>query len=173
VSGRPRQFCAMWQTAGARSCSTSSARRIMVDADHEPALIGQPLQLDLPEPHTRTRSSWRSSSSRRSAPRLSRIWSLSDRALIDRCVTRIIVRPDSIDIASSRRWISVSFTESSIRLRRRLAPPPPKPRNGQEAGGAGFLRGYSRPERDTTAPFAPECQSFLDHLVAGFGPNGS
>jgi hypothetical protein len=49
--------------------------------------------------------------------------------------------------ASSRSWVSVSFTESSIRLRRRLAPPPPKPRNGQEAGGAGIPWGYSRPER--------------------------
>jgi hypothetical protein len=33
---------------------------------------------------------------------------------------------------------SGSFRESSIRLRRRLAPPQPEPRHGQEAGGAGF-----------------------------------
>jgi hypothetical protein len=38
--------------------------------------------------------------------------------------------------ASSRSWVSVNFTESSIRLRRRLAPPPPKLRSGQDAGGA-------------------------------------
>jgi hypothetical protein len=25
---------------------------------------------------------------------------------------------------------------------------------------------------DSTAPFAPQSQFFLDHLVAGFGPNG-
>src|SRR5215216_1437231 len=30
------------------------ARRIVVDADREPGLIGKLLQLDLPEPHTRT-----------------------------------------------------------------------------------------------------------------------
>src|SRR5271156_5825280 len=43
--------------------------------------------------------------------------------------------------ASSRSWVSVSFTESSIRLRRRLTPPPPKPRNGPESGVAGYRRG--------------------------------
>jgi hypothetical protein len=69
--------------------------------------------------------------------------------------------------------VSVNFTESSIRLRRRLAPPPPKPRNGQEAGGAGFRRAIRARNGDSTAPFAPESQSFLDHLVAGFRPNGS
>jgi hypothetical protein len=49
--------------------------------------------------------------------------------------------------ADSGVWVMVSFTVSSIRLRRRLAPPPPKPRNGQEAGGAGFRMAISRLER--------------------------
>src|SRR5271167_2357346 len=71
--------------------------------------------------------------------------------------------------ARSRRWVSVSFTESSIRLRRRLAPPPPKPRNGHEAGGAGFRRAIRARNGDSTARFTPECQFFLDHLVAGNG----
>jgi hypothetical protein len=50
--------------------------------------------------------------------------------------------------------VSVSFTESSIRLRRRVAPPPPTPRNGHEAGGAGFLRVIRARNGDSTAPFA-------------------
>jgi hypothetical protein len=60
---------------------------------------------------------------------------------------------------SSRRRVSVNFTESSIRLRRRLAPPPPKPRGGQKAGGAGFLRAVRARNGDSTALFAPESQS--------------
>jgi hypothetical protein len=75
--------------------------------------------------------------------------------------------------ASSRRWVSVNFTESSIRLRRRLAPPPPKPRNGQEAGGAGFRRAIRARNGDSTARLGGQSQFFLDHLVAGFRPNGS
>jgi hypothetical protein len=59
------------------------------------------------------------------------------------------------------------------RLRRRLAPPPPKPRNGHEAGGAGFRIAIRARDGDSTAPFAPESQSLLDHFVAGFRPNGS
>jgi hypothetical protein len=44
----------------------------------------------------------------------------------------------------------------------------------KKAGGAEFPRGYSRPETDdSTAPFEPESQFFLDHLVVGFRPNGS
>jgi hypothetical protein len=70
--------------------------------------------------------------------------------------------------ASSRRWVLVDFTESSIQLRRRLAPPPPKPHNGQEV-----LRAIRARNGDSTAPFGPESQFFLDHLVAGFRPNGS
>jgi hypothetical protein len=66
------------------------------------------------------------------------------------------------------RWVSVNFMESSTGLR-----PPPKPRSGHEASGAGFRRGYSRPERRHYAPFAPESQSFPDHLVAGIRPNRS
>ena len=58
-------------------------------------------------------------------------------------------------------------------LRRRSMPPPPKPRSGQEAGGAGFRKAIRARNGDSSAPFAPECQCFLDHLVAGFGPNGS
>jgi hypothetical protein len=48
-----------------------------------------------------------------------------------------------------------------------LTPPPPTPRNGREAGGAGFRTGCSHRNGDSTAPFAPESQFFLDHIVAG------
>jgi hypothetical protein len=55
--------------------------------------------------------------------------------------------------------------------RRRLPPSPPKPRTGDEAGGAGSNR-TSVPGRghDTTALFWTQCQSFLDNIVAGFRP---
>jgi hypothetical protein len=49
-----------------------------------------------------------------------------------------------------------------------LAPPPPKPHLGQQAGGAGDL-GHNWPRNcTTTAPVAPEGQSFLDNIVARF-----
>jgi hypothetical protein len=51
-------------------------------------------------------------------------------------------------------------------------PSPPKPRTGDEAGGAGSNRA-SVPGRghDTTARFWTQCQSFLDNIIAGFRPN--
>src|SRR5712672_875569 len=56
--------------------------------------------------------------------------------------------------------------------RRRLPPSPPKPRNGDEAGGGGSNRALL-PGRghDTTALFWTQCQSFLDNIIAGFRPN--
>ena len=61
VSGRPRQFCVMWQNsrcsipafAGTSLVPLRRAWRIVVDVDHEPGLIGQLLQFELPEPHPR------------------------------------------------------------------------------------------------------------------------
>src|SRR6266436_2297013 len=56
--------------------------------------------------------------------------------------------------------------------RRRLLPSPPKPRTGDEAGGAGSNR-TSVPGRGhhTTALSWTQCQSFLDNIIAGFQPN--
>ena len=52
----------------------------------------------------------------------------------------------------------------------RLAPPPPNPRNGHEAGGAGFHRAIA-PNGDSTAPFAPESQFAITalHGLRGVG----
>src|SRR5712671_6847459 len=56
--------------------------------------------------------------------------------------------------------------------RRRSVPSPPKPRTGDEGGGAGSNR-TSVPGRghDTTALYWTQCQSFLDNVIAGFRPN--
>src|SRR5207245_1741463 len=56
--------------------------------------------------------------------------------------------------------------------RRRLPPSPPKPRTGNEAGGAGSNR-TSVPGRGhhTTALSWTQCQSFLDNIITGFQPN--
>jgi hypothetical protein len=53
-----------------------------------------------------------------------------------------------------------------------LPPSPPKPRTGDEAGGAGSNR-TSVPGRGhhTTALSWTQCQSFLDNIIAGFQPN--
>src|SRR5258708_18835623 len=58
--------------------------------------------------------------------------------------------------------------------RRRLPPSPPKPRTGDEAGGAGPHR-TSAPGRGhhTTALSWTQCQSFLDNIIAGFQPTFS
>jgi hypothetical protein len=60
--------------------------------------------------------------------------------------------------------------KSSIRLRRRLAPPPPKPR----PAGQDSARGLFAPRNGgSAAPLGGESQFFLDHLVAGFRLSGS
>jgi hypothetical protein len=50
-----------------------------------------------------------------------------------------------------------------------VAPPPPKPHLGQQAGGAGSRSALASGIADSTAPIATECQSFLDNVVAQFG----
>jgi hypothetical protein len=52
-------------------------------------------------------------------------------------------------------------------------PPPPQPHHGHAAGGAGS-RGAPRSRNGlTTAPFACECQSFLDNVIAGLAQIGA
>src|SRR6267378_638136 len=72
----------------------------------------------------------------------------------------------------SNNWVSVNFTGSSIRLATTIAPSPPKPHTGDEAGGAGsnwaLLPGRGH---HTTALSWTQCQSFLDNIIAGFQPN--
>src|SRR5437588_5490057 len=50
--------------------------------------------------------------------------------------------------------------------RRRAAPP--KPHLGDLAGGAGPRSAHALGIDDSTAPIAPECQSFLDNVIAQF-----
>jgi len=56
---------------------------------------------------------------------------------------------------------------------RRRSPPPPQPHLGHAAGGAGSRGTLVARNGPTTAPFADECQSFLDNVIAGFGQNGA
>ena len=57
----------------------------------------------------------------------------------------------------------------SFQLRRHHAPSPPKPRGGDEAGGAGSEEGNNLHRcRNSDALFAPKCQSFLDNVMAVF-----
>src|SRR6266478_3951797 len=58
---------------------------------------------------------------------------------------------------------------SSIALVRRRSPPPPQPHLGHAAGGAGSRGTLGARNGHTTAPFADECQSFLDNVIAGLG----
>src|SRR5260370_38108019 len=68
-------------------------------------------------------------------------------------------------------WRSIS-RDPPFGWRRRLPPSPPKPRTGDEAGGAGSHR-TSVPGRghDTTALSWTQCHSFFDNIIAGFQPN--
>src|SRR5712664_3283048 len=70
-----------------------------------------------------------------------------------------------------RRRGSISW-DPPFGWRRRLPPSPPKPRTGDEAGGAESNR-TSVPGRGhhTTALSWTQCQSFLDNIIAGFQPN--
>src|SRR5258708_335703 len=68
-------------------------------------------------------------------------------------------------------WRSIS-RDPPLGWRRRLPPPPPKPRTGDEAGGAGSNPApVPRRGHHTTALSWPQCQSFLDNIIAGFQPN--
>jgi hypothetical protein len=53
------------------------------------------------------------------------------------------------------------------------SPPPPQPRLGHKAGGAGFPRTRRARNGHSTALFANECQSFLDNVIARLGQTGS
>src|SRR4051812_41803640 len=69
------------------------------------------------------------------------------------------------------QWLTssqLSTLRSSIRFKRHVAAPP-KPHLGEGAGGAGSLSASAPGIGDSTAPFAPEGQSFLDNLIAGYG----
>src|SRR6516165_8196023 len=57
----------------------------------------------------------------------------------------------------------------SFQLRRHHAPSPPKPRGGDEAGGAGSEEGNNLHRcRNSDALFVPKCQSFLGNVMAVF-----
>src|SRR5262245_29086860 len=57
----------------------------------------------------------------------------------------------------------------SFRLRRHQTPSPPKPRTGDTAGGAGSREALGPQRcRNSDALLAPESQSFLDNVIAGF-----
>src|SRR6266849_4697465 len=77
-------------------------------------------------------------------------------------------RRDAAD--RSNNWVSVNFTESSIRLATAFCAVTTEAPHW--TGGAGSNR-TSVPGRghDTTALFWTQCQSFLDNIVAGFRPN--
>ena len=47
-----------------------------------------------------------------------------------------------------------------------IAPPPPKPHLGNQAGGAGSRNAFNPGTDLSTALFAVECQSFLDNVIA-------
>jgi hypothetical protein len=53
-------------------------------------------------------------------------------------------------------------------MHRGIIAAPPKPHLGDQAGGAGSLSAFSARIGDSTAPFVPEGQSFLDNLIAGW-----
>ena len=66
--------------------------------------------------------------------------------------------------------LSVSFDIGILRwVAAASLPPPPQPRRGHAAGGAGSRGAPGARNGHTTAPFADECQSFLDNfmLVSG------
>ncbi len=58
-------------------------------------------------------------------------------------------------------------------LVQRHALPPPKPHLGHAAGGAGSRSAPGARNGHSTAPFADECQSFLDNVIAGLGQIGA
>src|SRR5271165_6942260 len=71
-------------------------------------------------------------------------------------------------------WVSVSLAIGILRsLVQRHAPPPPKPHLGHAAGGGRIPKRARRRNGHSTAPFADECQSFLDNLMAGLGRIGA
>src|SRR5262245_38709078 len=64
----------------------------------------------------------------------------------------------------------VVFADFDIEILRSVqggvAPPPPKPHLGQQAGGAGSRNPPGVRNGHSTAPIAVECQSFLDNVIA-------
>src|SRR5215472_9739567 len=80
------------------------------------------------------------------------------------------LRREAVDRMTS--WVSVSLVAIGISLalvRRHLPPPPPQPHLGHAAGGAGSQGTLGARNGYTTAPFADECQSFLDNVIARLG----
>jgi hypothetical protein len=79
-------------------------------------------------------------------------------------------RCEAVDRMMSCVWVSFGIGISIRLARRRSASPPPQPHRGHAAGGAGSRTATRARNGRSTAPFAAECQSFLD--VAGFGQTG-
>jgi hypothetical protein len=77
-------------------------------------------------------------------------------------------RCDAAD--SSTTWVSVSFTGSSIRLVTATAAVITEAPQRRETGGGAPEAVNAQRNGHSAAPFAPECQSFLDNLVAISGP---
>ena len=61
---------------------------------------------------------------------------------------------------------SQALTSEILRSVSRRHAAPPKPHLGDAAGGAGSGAPLAPGIEESTAPLAPECQSFLDNVVA-------
>jgi TIR domain len=84
---------------------------------------------------------------------------------------------DIVALEGGRDWWSqiedaFSLSRFFVRLEWRLAPPPPKPRTGAKAGGAGSRKSlWCFTRQDSDALFPAEVQSFLNFLIAGWSPD--
>ena len=78
----------------------------------------------------------------------------------------------AVDATVNGFLADLDILRSSVRFEAACRPPP-KPHLGCAAGGAGSPNALAPKINATTTPDAAESQSFLDNLVADFGPIGA